>query len=78
MIEMFPFEDEELEPGHQEALIAHDELVYHVLVSADGQPLKINHIASEDDYDMDDEDYAEWDKLVGDGLEDFPWEEEEE
>ena len=78
IVDMFPFEDEGIESGHQEAIVVHDGLVYYILVSADEQPLKINHVASDDDYDVDDEDYAEWDKLVGDGLEDFPWEEEEE
>lgn len=78
IVEIFPFDDGELESGHREAIVVHDGLVYYLLVSADGQPLKINHIASDDDYDTDNESDAEWDELLGDGLEDFPWEEEEE
>lgn len=78
VVDIFPFEDSKVESGHQEAIVVYDNMVYYILLSADGHPIKINHVASDDDYDMDDEDYAEWDKLVGDGLEDFPWEEEEE
>lgn len=84
MVEIFPFEDEELKPGHQEAIVVYDEMVYHILVAADGQPIRINHTASDADYDFPDnaEDWDDlWDSTIGDGLDDepdFDWSEEEE
>ena len=50
-----------------------NETVYHILLSYDQQPIKINHIASEADYDLYDDnedDWSDWDNTLMDGLED--------
>ena len=76
VIEIFPYEDEELTPGHFEAIVSYDETVYHLLLSPDKQPIKINHIASIDDYDLptDADGWdAYWENVIDDGLEDDPW-----
>ena len=74
VVETFPYDDEELQPGHFESIIVHDEVVYHILLSPDQQPVRINHIASEADYDIpgDDEgdEWRDWDNTLMDGLED--------
>ena len=73
VIEIFPFDDPSVEPGHYEALVYHEEVNYHILLSPDKQPIKINHVATEADYDMSDYDLDDWDITLSDGL----WEEEE-
>jgi hypothetical protein len=79
IVEIFPFEDDGLEPGHFEAIVVHDDVVYHVLLDSNQQPLKINHIVTEADYDLPEEEgeWDDWDRTLYDGLEDNPWEEEE-
>ena len=79
LVEAFPFEDDGLEPGHFEAIVVHDDTVYYVLLDSNQQPLKINHVATEADYDLPDEEdeWGDWDSMLLDGLDDNPWEEEE-
>ena len=79
LVETFPFEEDGLAPGHFEAIVVHDDVVYHVLLDSNQQPLKINHVTSEEDYDSLDgeDDWGDWDSTLLDGLDDNPWEEEE-